>query len=92
MFSVRFFNLRDRIFKNDLLFKIAGEGTSIIDYRFSCRRGGIGRRARLKIAYLTMCRFDPDRRYFLSLYLLIRANRRIRIFFPVSVARFGLKQ
>lgn len=28
------------------------------------RRGGIGRRARLKIAFSNECRFDPDRRYF----------------------------
>ena len=29
-----------------------------------CRCGGIGRRARLKIVFLTECRFDPDHRYY----------------------------
>ena len=37
-----------------------------------CRCGGIGRRARLKIVFLTKCRFDPDHRYlsFMSFQLI----------------------
>ena len=32
-------------------------------FKFRCRSGGIGRRARLKIVFRKECRFDPDLRY-----------------------------